>query len=196
MEGVKGRIEKLKRVHYLVSLLLFVVTLCFCDYFASDLKLTNISLSHFGIYNHIGFIWNTSLFIVGITLFIEAWQKIKKYELGGRLLYLFGISILCLFLTACITMTHRIHFYSAYIYFIGYTLGIFLFGFRLIKVDFRIGVTSIIIALVSVICPVILLLNLHSFAIPEIAHTFLVFNWVLIIRFENKYKILLRKIGL
>src|SRR5687767_4880649 len=115
MEGIKERIEKLKRVHYIVSLSLFVITLCFCSYTASDLKLINISLSHFGIYDKIGFIWNASLFIMGITLFVEAWLNIKKYALGRQLLYIFSVSIVCLFLTACITMTHRIHFYSAYI---------------------------------------------------------------------------------
>jgi hypothetical protein len=196
MEGIRVRIEKLKRVHYIVSLSLFVITLCFCSYTASDLKLIDISLSHFGIYRDIGIIWNTSLIIVGITLFVEAWQNITKYALGRRLLYIFGLSICCLFLTACITMTHKIHFYSAYIYFIGYTLGIFLFGFRLIKVDFRIGITSIIIAVISVICPVALLLYLHSFAIPELTHTAIIFNWVIITRFENRYKNLLKKIGL
>jgi hypothetical membrane protein len=196
MRSVKDRIEKLKRVHYIVSVLLFVVTLCFCSYTASDLKLTNISLSHFGIYNKIGFFWNASLFIVGITLFFEAYQNITKYALGKRLIYLFGISIICLLLTAIITMTHRIHFYTAYVYFIGYTLGIFLFGYRLIKSDFRLGITSIIIAVVSVLCPVIITMQLHSFAIPELTHTLLVFNWVIIIRFDMRYKNLLRKIGL
>jgi hypothetical membrane protein len=196
MEGIKRRIEKLKRIHYLVSLGLFVLTLCFCSYTASDLNLMHISLSHFGIYNKIGVIWNTSLFIVGITLFVEAWQNIKKYALGKTLLYLFGISVFCLFLTACITMTHKIHFYSAYTYFIGYTFGIFLFGFRTIRVDFRIGITSIIIAITSVICPVAILLQIHSFAIPELAHTGIVFNWVIVTRFDNEYKEMLKRIGL
>jgi hypothetical membrane protein len=196
MEGIKGKIDKLKQVHCFLSILLFVVTFAFCSYSASDLQLTHISLSHFGIYNKIGIIWNVSLFIIGITLFIEAYLNIHKYLLKRRLLYLFGISVLCLLLTASITMTHRIHFYTAYIYFIGFTLGIFIFGFSLIKVDFRIGITSIIISIVSVLFPIFILMWLHSFAIPELTHTALVFNWILITRYDTRYKNVLKKIGL
>jgi hypothetical membrane protein len=195
-EGVKGKIDKLKQVHCFLSILLFVATFGFCSYTADDLKLIDISLSHFGIYNKIGIIWNASLFIIGITLFIEAYLNITKYLLKKRLLYLFGVSVLCLLLTASITMTHRVHFYTAYIYFIGFTLSIFLFGFSLIKVDFRIGITSIIIAIISVLCPVIITMWLHSFAIPELTHTFLIFSWILITRFDTKYKNVLKKIGL
>lgn len=196
MEGIKGKIDKLKQVHCFLAILLFMVTLGFCSYSADDLKLIDISLSHFGIYNEIGIIWNASLFIIGITLFIEAYLNITKYLLKRRLLYLFGVSILCLLLTASITMTHKVHFYTAYVYFIGFTLGIFLFGFSLIKVDFRIGITSIIIAIVSVLLPVIITMWLHSFAIPELTHTFLVFSWIVITRHDTRYKNVLKKIGL
>ena len=195
-EKVKRRIEKLKRVHCLISVLLFGLTFSFCTYMASDLKLINISLSHYGIYHEIGFIWNISLFIVGVTLFIEAYLNINKYSLKKRLLYLFGFSSFCLLLTAVITMTHRIHFYTAYIYFIGFTLGIFIFGFSLIKADFRIGITSIIIAVVSVLVPVIITMWLHSFAIPELTHTFLIFSWIIVTRYDTRYKNVLKKVGL
>lgn len=196
MEGIKEKIDKLKQVHCFLAILLFIATLGFCSYSADDLNLIDISLSHFGIYNEIGIIWNVSLFIIGITLFIEAYLSITKYLLKRRLLYLFGFSVLCLLLTASITMTHKIHFYTAYIYFIGFTLGIFIFGFSLIKVDFRIGITSIIISIVSVLCPVLILIWLHSFAIPEITHTVLIFSWIIITRYDTRYKNVLRKIGL
>ena len=195
-EKVKRRIERLKKIHCLISVFLFAVTFAFCSYYASDLKLTHISLSHFGIYNKIGIIWNVSLFIIGITLFIEAYLNIHKYSLKKRLLYLFGFSVICLLLTASITMTHRIHFYTAYIYFIGFTLSIFIFGFSLIKVDFRIGITSIIISVISVLIPILILTWLHSFAIPELTHTALIFNWIIITRYDTKYKNLLKRIGL
>lgn len=195
-DKAKKRIEKLKQVHCLLSILLFIITLIFCSYTASDLKLINISLSHYGIYNKIGAIWNASLFIVGITLFVEAYINIKKYALHKGLRYLFGISIICLLLTASIDMTHQIHFYTAYIYFIGFTLGMFLFGFNLIKVDFRIGITSIILSVVSVLCPVLITMYLHSFAIPELTHTALIFNWVIITRYDNHYKNFLKKLRL
>lgn len=195
-DRVKRRIEKLKQIHCLLSIFLFILTFSFCSYSASDLKLINISLSHYGIYNKIGIVWNVSLFIVGITLFAEAYINIKKFSLHKGLSYLFGISIICLLLTATINMTHRIHFYTAYIYFIGFTLGMFLFGFNLIKVDFRIGITSIIISLISVLIPVTITMCLHSFAIPELTHTALIFNWLIIMRYDNHYKNFLKRLGL
>ncbi len=195
-ERVKRRIDKLKQIHCLLSIMLFVLTFSFCSYTASDLKLINISLSHYGIYNKIGAIWNVSLFIFGITLFVEAYINIKKYSLHRGLRYLFGLSIICLMLTATINMTHRIHFYTAYIYFIGFTLGMFLFGFNLIKVDFRIGITSIILSVVSVLIPVMITMWLHSFAIPELTHTALIFNWIFITRYDTRYKNFLKRLGL
>ena len=195
-ERGKRRVEKLKQAHCLLSIVLFIISVIFCSFSASDLKLTNISLSHYGIYNKIGVFWNATLFIVGIALFIEAYLNIKKYALHKGLRYLFCISIICLLLTATINMTHKIHFYTAYIYFIGFTLGMFLFGFNLIKIDFRIGITSIIISIVSVLCPVFITMYLHSFAIPELTHTALIFNWVIITRYDTKYKNILKKFGL
>lgn len=198
MTDVKQRIERVKNTHYLVSIFLFIASFCFCSYTASDLKLINISLSHFGIYNKIGLIWNTSVFLIGITLLIEVYLNKKKYLLGtcSWLFYLFGISILSLLLTASISMAHRIHFYSAYAYFIGFTLSMFLFGYSLIKTDFRIGITSIIISVVSVLFPVAIVMYLHSFAIPELTHTTLVFTWIIITRFDTQYKIFLKRFGL
>ncbi|MGZ3883184.1 MAG: hypothetical protein ACXVP0_05360 [Bacteroidia bacterium] len=188
MSSIKERIERLKSFHYLASIFLFISTLCFCSYNAADLKLINISLSHYGISNKIGFFWNASLFVMGITLFVEVYLCVCKYNVARWIYYIFCFSIFCLLVTAVVTMTHRLHFYTAYAYFIGYTSGIFLFGYQQIKTDFRIGITSIIISITSVLMPVGLTLYLHSFAIPEITHTTLIFSWLLIARFDTKYK--------
>lgn len=196
MINVKGKINRLKQIHYIIAIILFVITLGICDMYASDLKLTTISLSHFGIYKRIGFFWNTSLFVIGITLFIEAVLNINKYMPKSKLLYLFIASIIFLLLTASVNMSYQIHYYFAYAYFIGYTLSIFLFGLLLIKSDFRIGVTSIIIAVSSVICPIIAIMWLHSFAIPELTHTLFVFVWVSITKFDAEYKNFLKRFGL
>jgi hypothetical membrane protein len=192
----KERIEKIKNTHYLVSIFLFIATFFFCSYSASDLRIVEISLSHFGITEKIGYLWNASLFIIGITLLIEAYLNINKYLLDNGLLYLFVAAIIGLFITAAIDMNHTIHYYSAYTYFIGFTLGMFLFGFRLIKTDFRIGITSIIIAVISVLCPLAIVMYLHTFAIPELTHTSFVFVWVMVTRFDNRYKNFLKRIGL
>jgi hypothetical membrane protein len=196
MVHMKERITRLKQMHYVVAIALFLITLGFCSYYASDLKLTSISLSHFGIYHKIGFVWNASLFVIGITLFIEAVLNINKYMPKSWLLYLFIAAIICLLLTASVNMNHRIHYYFAYAYFIGYTLSMFIFGFLLIKTDFRIGIASIIIAVASVICPLVALLYIHSFAIPELTHTLFIFIWITLTKFDANYKSFIKRFGL
>jgi hypothetical protein len=196
MLNVKERINRLKQVHYIAAIILFVVTLGFCSLYASDLKLTTISLSHFGIYKEIGFFWNASLFVIGITLFIEAILNINKYMPKSWLLYLFIASVICLLLTASINMSHTIHYYFAYSYFIGYTSSIFLFGFLLMKSDLRMGITSIIIAISSIIGPLAVLMWVHSFALPELTHTLFVFTWVSITKFDTNYRNFLKRLGL
>ena len=196
MVNVKERITRLKQLHYVIAIVLFVATLGFCSYYASDLRLAHISLSHFGIYKKIGFLWNASLFIIGVTLFIEAFLNINKFMPKSKLLYMFIGSIICLLLTASVNMNYKAHYYFAYTYFIGYTLSIFLFGYLLIKTDFRVGVTSIIIAVASVIAPLVALLYIHSFAIPELTHTLFIFIWITMTKFDTEYKNFLKHFGL
>ncbi len=196
MINVKDRINRLKQLHYVVAIALFVITFGFCSYYASDLKLTTMSLSHFGIYHKIGLVWNASLFLIGITLFVEAVLNINKYLPKSKLLYLFIFAIICLLLTASINMNHKVHYYFAYAYFIGYTLSMFLFGFLLIKTDFRLGVTSIILSIASVVTPVFIIMYLHSFAIPELTHTLFIFIWITMTKFDASYKNFLKRFGL
>ncbi|HKC68111.1 MAG TPA: hypothetical protein VKG26_07760 [Bacteroidia bacterium] len=200
MLNVKERIERLKKVHYIVAIILFACTFGFCWWYSSNLsnklELTKISLSHFGIQHEIGFFWNASLFVIGITLFIEAILNINKYMPKSWLLYLFIGSVICLLLTASVDMRHRIHFYFAYTYFIGYTSSIFLFGFLLMKSDLRMGITSIVISIASVICPLAVLMWIHSFALPELTHTLFVFTWVSITKFDTNYRNFLKRFGL
>ena len=196
-QSVKHRIDRLKQVHYVVAIALFVGTFVFCSNYDTGFDIKTMSLSHLGIYQKIGWIWNLSLFVVGITLLIETLLNLNNCLPEVKWLkYLFLCSIICLLLTASITMDHRIHFYFAYTYFIGYTLSIFLYGFLLMKTDFRIGITSIILSVSSVICPLLILMYLHSYAIPELAHTTLILTWVSITKYDNAYKNFLKKFGL
>src|ERR1700749_550488 len=107
MLNVKERIERLKKVHYIAAIILFMITFGFCWWYSSNLELTKISLSHFGIQHEIGFFWNASLFVIGITLFIEAILNINKYMPKSKLLYLFIGSVICLLLTASVDMRHH-----------------------------------------------------------------------------------------
>ena len=76
---MNDRISKIRKIHSVVSILLFVVLICFCDYTCKELKLSQISLSKFGIDENIGYIWNSSLFILSILLYIDAIKNVNKF---------------------------------------------------------------------------------------------------------------------
>jgi hypothetical membrane protein len=57
------------------------------------------------------------------------------------------------------------------------------------------GISSITISLLSIFIPMYLVYSFPGLAIPEIAHTFFIFVWVIIMSWEKEYKEFLRSIG-
>jgi hypothetical membrane protein len=197
--NVKDRITKIKKVHSVISSTLFFVVLLFCIYNVNELKISDISLSQYGINHSTGILWNTSLFILGVLLYLQSLKNIFRYytndKISTNLTILFSLSSLFLLLTAAIDMSYKIHNLFAVSYFIGYIISIFLFGYKLLTTDFRIGISSIIIAISCIIFPIITTYFFKGWAIPEIIHTMFILIWVLILSFDNEYKNILKKIG-
>jgi hypothetical membrane protein len=98
-------------------------------------------------------------------------------------------------LTAAIDMSYKIHNLFAVSYFIGYIISIFLFGYKLLRSDFRIGISSIIIAISCLVFPIITTYFFKGWAIPEIIHTMFILVWVIMLSFDTEYKNILKKIG-
>ncbi len=200
MFDVRDRILRLKKVCSIIAVILFIFGVVFCSLAAKDLKLSEISLSTFGIDSKIGFVWNITLFLIGIFLYVDALRCVFMYFISDiinkRLIVSFTISTVFLLLTALIDMTHKFHNFTAGAYFIGYTVSIFLFGFKLLKSDFRIGMTSVVISICSAVVPILLTFFIKGLAISEIAHTIFIFMWVISLSFETEYKRLLKFIGL
>jgi len=71
----------------------------------------------------------------------------------------------------------------------------FLFGKMLLKSDFRIGITSIMISTLCFVVPSISFLVSDALAYPEIVHTLFVLIWVVFLSWEIEYKNFLKKIG-
>jgi len=66
---VREKILKIKKIHSIISSTLFFFILLFCIYNVSELNISDISLSQYGINHKTGIFWNTSLFILGILLY-------------------------------------------------------------------------------------------------------------------------------
>jgi hypothetical membrane protein len=199
MKALKEKISKIKKIHSVVSSTLFFIVLLFCIFNVSELSLAEISLSHYGINHKTGIVWNTSLFILGVLLYIQSLRNIFRYYQNDKadtnIIIYFSISSLFLLLTAVVDMSFKIHNFFAVSYFIGYTISIFLFGYNLLKNDFRIGISSIIISLACLIFPILTTYFFKGWAIPEIIHTVFILLWVLVLSFDTEYKNILKKIG-
>ncbi len=194
---IKDRISKIKKWHSIFSSIVFFLLLCFCAW-TVNLKIIDISLSQFGVQRETSMIWNSILFIVGVLLYLESVKNLINYfeKIPQFLFILFSFSSICLLLTALVDMSYSLfHNTVAFLYFIGYSSSIFLFGKKLLVDNFRMGISSIIISLLSIFIPIFLVYSLPGLAIPEIAHTFFIFVWVIIMSWEIEYKHYLKKIG-
>jgi hypothetical membrane protein len=193
---MREKILKIKKWHSVISSILFAISLSVCIYLINR-DLSEISLSHFGINEQTSTIWNTTLFIVGILLWFESMKNLYQFFNTLPILptFLFTISSIFLTLTASIDMNSYIHNVFAVLYFFGYTISIFIFGKMLLKSDFRIGITSIIISLMCLIIPSTSLIFYSGLAYPEIIHTLFVFLWIIILSWDNEYREFLKKIG-
>lgn len=198
--SLKDKILQFKKTHATISIVIFTALICFCLFSAPSLSLTTISLSKFGVSTGINYIWNIGLFIMGIILYSSVLKNIYLYHkdhiINNRLTLSFTIGTVMLLLTALIDMSYPIHNITAVLYFIGYTFSIFLFGYKLLESDFRMGMTSIIMSICSMIIPVVTLFIFPGLAIPEIIHTIFIFLWDITLTFDIEYKNLLKKIGL
>lgn len=199
MKLLKEKISKIKKIHSVVSSTLFFVVLLFCIVNVSELSIADISLSQYGINHKTNYIWNISLFILGVLLYLQSLRNIFRYyqneKTDTNIIVCFSISSLFLLLTAAVDMSFKVHNFFAVSYFIGYTISIFLFGYNLLKNDFRIGISSIIISLSCLVFPILTTYFFKGWAIPEIIHTVFILVWVLILSFDTEYKSLLKKIG-
>lgn len=195
--SIKDRILKIKKWHSIISSFIFFSVLIFCSFIVKD-NIFEISLSHFGVNSKTSTLWNGFLFLIGLLLWAESIKNLHYYfnPIPKILYFMFSISSIFLLITAVVDMSNlMVHNVSAVLYFLGFTISIFLFGRLLIPTNFRIGITSITISILSVINPLILVYLIPGLAIPEIVHTIIIFIWMLVMSWEDEYKNLLKKIG-
>ena len=189
------KIRLIKKYHTINSFIIFCSTLIY-GIFKINLPITSEALSRFGTYKETNFIWISSLLLIITSICINS-TTISEWNLKYKKLtrLLFNIAIFGLFNVAFINMDHNktLHNISAGIFFLFYTISIFFTGIQMIKNDFRIAISSILISILMLISIVFLLHRIQS--ISEISFIILSFLWNFIIIYSIEFKKLLKLLG-
>lgn len=180
-------LKKFRSCQNIISSVIFLAVLSFFCY-TTQFKLTDIQLSRWSANNKFSWIWNLSIVMLAISFhfnyknFINSFPKInKKFTID----ILFGITTICLFLTGLINTSFLFyHNIVAWIYFLAAPIAIFSFAhFNVENIPVKTWRTNLIIALLTVVVPIITILCFKTIflyeglAIPEILHTLLIMTW-------------------
>lgn len=189
------KIKKIKKYHTIISFIIFCVTLVY-GISKINLPITSEALSRFGTYKETNFIWISSLLLIMTSIWINS-TTISEWNLKYKRLtkILFNISLFGIFNVAFINMDYNkiLHNISAGIFFFFYTISIFFTGVQMIKNDFRIAISSILISIFMLVNILWLIHRIQS--IPEILFIVLSFIWNFIIIYSIEFKKLLKFFG-
>lgn len=117
----------INRLQSLTAITLFVIVFYAC-YTTTKFKLTEIPLSYYGAYSDYKFFWNVIIMLLSVSILMN----IKHYIYYKKMLYskelelIFSILSLSLFMVGLVPMPSIIHTISAYVYFFGYPLAVFI----------------------------------------------------------------------
>jgi hypothetical membrane protein len=175
-------IQLFRRFQTTASIVLFIGVFFLCWY-VTQFKLTDIQLSFWGVDKKLGWIWNSCVALLSVSIFINVYYFIRQHK---RLLFkynnfsyiTFFLTSLFLFLTGVIDMSHAIHSVTAWLYVFAYPLAIFLFAHLNRKhLQYKEWQTHTIFSIAMVVLPLLVLKFFPGMAIPEIIHTIMVIGW-------------------
>ena len=175
------QVKLLRRIYLIFSVLLGIFSPIYCWYLRPGFNPMEKPLSDFGIQEPTWLLWNSSLVLLSIGIFFNAYTalryyfKEKKYRYPLKLLLI--VSSISLFFTATIPMDFELwHKIPAFLFFFSYNLFVFLFGlFRSLR-SLKSGAVSIFIGL-SMLFSLLLLLPFKSYGIFEIVYLILILKW-------------------
>ncbi|MBT6014175.1 MAG: DUF998 domain-containing protein [Flavobacteriales bacterium] len=178
------QIKLLRRTFLIFCIALGILTPFYCWYQYPDFNPIHQPLSHFGIIEPTWLLWNSTLVLLSIGIFWNAYTALRYYFKKRRFRYplkmLLLSSSVSLFLTGTIPMDFEIyHKIPAFLFFFTYNLFVFLFGlFRSLKY-FRRGIFSMFIGL-SMLLSLLLLpifTKFPSYGVFEIVYFSLILIW-------------------
>jgi len=175
------KIKLLRRFYLIFCILLGFFSPLYCWYLRPGFNPMEKPLSDFGIQEPTWLLWNSSLVLLAIGIFFNAYTALRFYfktkSFRYPLKFLLLISSVSLFFTATIPMNYGVfHSIPAFFFFFTYNLFVFLFGiFRSFK-SVRSGFLSIILGLLMLFS-LLLLLPFRSYGVFEISYFTLILIW-------------------
>ena len=174
-------VKLLRRVYLIFSILIGILAPIYCWYLRPGFNPMDKPLSDFGIQEPTWLLWNSTLVILAIGIFLNAYTALRYYFKQRRFRYplkvLLIIASFSLFFTATIPMDYEVfHKIPAFLFFFSYNLFIFLFGlFRSLKY-IRKGMFSAFIS-IAMLFSLLLLLPFKSYGVFEIVYFTLILIW-------------------
>ena len=181
-------IKKFRRVQTIVSIVIFLLVFSICWYF-TKFKIEDIQLSYWGVDNNVGWLWNSCLAILSLSMCFNAYHYIDghpRIQFKKTLKKIFTVVCLSLFFTAIIDMHHESHNITAFFYFFAYPMAIFIFAHlnrKLLQYNEWLIHTSVSVAMA--IIPLILIQLFHGMAIAETVHGIIAIGWNLWILIDD-----------
>ena len=146
------RVKLLRRIYLIICIFLGIISPIYCWYLLPDFNPLEKPLSDFGIQEPTSFFWNSSLVLLSIAIFLNAYTALRFYFKEKAFRYplkvLLLLSCFSLFFTATIPMDYDLlHKIPAVLFFLSYNLFVFMFGFFRSLRSLRSGFFSILVGL-------------------------------------------------
>ena len=175
------KVKLLRRGYLIFCIILGCLAPLYCWYLNQGFNPMEKPLSDFGIQEPTWLLWNSSLVLLAIGIFLNAFTALRYYFKKKRFRYplkvLLLISSFSLFFTATIPMDYEIfHRVPAFLFFFTYNLFVFLFGFFRSLKYLRTGTFSMFIGLLMLFS-LLLLIPFKSYGVFEIVYFSLILTW-------------------
>lgn len=181
---------KFRKLQTIFSVLLFFFILIFF-LVVTKFDVKEIQISHWGVMESVGWVFNYGLIIVSISTFFNVFYYIKNHNrifYKNKLYILFGLVSFLLFLVGVfpVNINPSIHNISAFMYFFSYPMSIFILSHLNRKnIVYKEWITHLITSSLMIVVPSIFLSIFNGMAISEIIHTLLVMFWNIRILIKN-----------
>lgn len=181
-------IKKFRRTQTIASIVIFFLVFSICWY-VTKFKIEDIQLSYWGIETKIGWLWNSCLAIISLSMCFNVYHYIDlhpRIHFKKTLQKIFIIVYMSLFLTAIVDMSHESHKITAFFYFFAYPLSIFTFAHlnrKLLK--YREWFIHTAIAVSMAVISLLLIPLFNGMAIAEMAHGAIAVGWNLWILLDD-----------
>lgn len=175
-----------RRVYISFSIFLGLFSPLYCWYMFPSFNPFLDPLSKFGIQEETWMMWDLTLFMLSIAIFLNSKHAIK-YRFKNRvtifsLRSLVFISSISLILVAVISIdvNEDLHYWLAFLYFAVYNFYVFIFGLIRMYKDIRKGFFSVVMGSLMLLST-LLLIPFQGMGIFEITYASLVMFWNLVI---------------